>query len=210
LLPEIMIPLVGNIKELKVPDRHRPPRGDHAKVQKGGREASPDIKIGTMIEVPRAALTAAEIAAEADFFSFGTNDLTQMTFGFSRDDIGQPSTKDYLDKKIFTDDPFADPRPDGRRPAHGHGRQRRGRKTRKDLKMRHLRRARRRRGLGQVLLPRRPQLRVGQPLPRPRGAARGGPGGHRGEVRQELLVEITVPSNGERAPARARSPFYFL
>ena len=63
-------------------------------------------KVGTMIEVPRAALTADEIAAEAEFFSFGTNDLTQMTFGFSRDDAGK-FLEDYYEKKIFESDPFA-------------------------------------------------------------------------------------------------------
>ena len=64
------------------------------------------FKIGTMIEIPRAAITADEIATEAEFFSFGTNDLTQMTFGFSRDDAGK-FLKDYYDKKIYESDPFA-------------------------------------------------------------------------------------------------------
>ena len=84
MVPEIMIPLVGEVKELKY------------------------VKylVGTMIEIPRAALTADEIAKQADFFSFGTNDLTQMTFGFSRDDAGK-FLGAYYDKKIYESDPFA-------------------------------------------------------------------------------------------------------
>jgi pyruvate, orthophosphate dikinase len=102
VVPEIMIPLVGNIKELK---------DQTALVRKVAEETMKEygVKVqyllGTMIEVPRAALTAGEIAGDAEFFSFGTNDLTQMTLGFSRDDAGK-FTKVYLDKKIFTDDPF--------------------------------------------------------------------------------------------------------
>jgi len=103
-LPEIMIPLVGTKKELSVL------RGEVeatiAKV-KEEQDYKPrlDIKIGTMIEIPRAALTADEIAADADFFSFGTNDLTQMTFGYSRDDIGT-FLPDYLAREILPGDPF--------------------------------------------------------------------------------------------------------
>jgi len=102
VLPEIMIPLIGNVKELK--DQTAIVRRVADEVQK---EYKVKVKylLGTMIEVPRAALTAEEIAQEAEFFSFGTNDLTQMTLGFSRDDAGK-FTKVYLDKKIFTDDPF--------------------------------------------------------------------------------------------------------
>jgi pyruvate, orthophosphate dikinase len=103
VLPEIMIPLVGNVKELK--DQTAIVRRVADEVAK---ETGVKVKylLGTMIEVPRAALTADEIAQEAEFFSFGTNDLTQMTLGFSRDDAGN-FTKVYLDKKIFQDDPFA-------------------------------------------------------------------------------------------------------
>lgn len=103
-LPEIMIPLVGTKKELAVL------RGEVeatiAKV-KEEQDYKPrlDIKIGTMIEIPRAALTANEIAESADFFSFGTNDLTQMTFGYSRDDIGT-FLPDYLAREILPGDPF--------------------------------------------------------------------------------------------------------
>ena len=100
---EIMIPLVGEIKELKyVKDIVVRVADEIIKA------ANSDIKykVGTMIEIPRAALTADEIAKEAEFFSFGTNDLTQMTFGFSRDDAGQ-FLGDYYDKKIYESDPFA-------------------------------------------------------------------------------------------------------
>ena len=80
-------------------------------------------QVGTMIEIPRAALTADEIAKEAEFFSFGTNDLTQMTFGFSRDDAGK-FLGAYYDKKIYESDPFATPGPGRRRQAGQDGRRR--------------------------------------------------------------------------------------
>lgn len=128
--PEIMIPLVGDVKELKyVKDI----------VVKVADEiiAKSDVKIeymvGTMIEIPRAALLADEIATEAEFFSFGTNDLTQMTFGFSRDDAGS-FLSHYYDKKIFENDPFA------RLDQNGVGKlvemaARLGKKTRPDIKL---------------------------------------------------------------------------
>ncbi len=102
VVPEIMIPLVGNVKELK--DQTAIVRTVAEEVKKATGVAVKYL-LGTMIEVPRAALTANEIATEAEFFSFGTNDLTQMTLGFSRDDAGK-FTKVYLDKKILADDPF--------------------------------------------------------------------------------------------------------
>jgi pyruvate,orthophosphate dikinase len=102
VVPEIMIPLVGNIKELKDQTALVRRVADETMKEYGVKV---QYLLGTMIEVPRAALTAGEIAGEAEFFSFGTNDLTQMTLGFSRDDAGK-FTKVYLDKKIFTDDPF--------------------------------------------------------------------------------------------------------
>ncbi len=100
--PEIMIPLVGEIKELKYVKDIVTRTAD-----KVIKEAGVELKyhVGTMIEIPRAALTADEIAKEAEFFSFGTNDLTQMTFGFSRDDAGK-FLGDYYDKKIYESDPF--------------------------------------------------------------------------------------------------------
>src|SRR4029077_10849475 len=102
VVPEIMIPLVGNINELK-DQKDVIVRVADEVIQEYGVKLQ--YMVGTMIEVPRAAITADEIAAEADFFSFGTNDLTQMTLGFSRDDAGK-FIKVYLDKKIFKDDPF--------------------------------------------------------------------------------------------------------
>ncbi|MGN0552081.1 MAG: putative PEP-binding protein, partial [Oscillospiraceae bacterium] len=101
--PEIMIPLVGEVKELKFVKDIVVKTAD-AEIA----AANSDLKyeVGTMIEIPRAALTADDIAKEADFFCFGTNDLTQMTFGFSRDDAGK-FLNAYYDTKIFENDPFA-------------------------------------------------------------------------------------------------------
>ncbi|MBE5878864.1 MAG: pyruvate, phosphate dikinase [Lachnospiraceae bacterium] len=101
--PEIMIPLVCEIKELKVVKKMVVETAD-AEIAAAG--IALEYEVGTMIEIPRAALTADEIAAEADFFCFGTNDLTQMTFGFSRDDAGK-FLDAYYDSKIFENDPFA-------------------------------------------------------------------------------------------------------
>jgi len=101
--PEIMIPLVGDIKELKFVKKVVVETAD-AEIAAAG--AKLDYEVGTMIEIPRAALTADDIAKEADFFCFGTNDLTQMTYGFSRDDAGK-FLNAYYDTKIFENDPFA-------------------------------------------------------------------------------------------------------
>ena len=103
VVPEIMIPLVGEIKELKYVKDVVVQTADEI-IKHAGVKL--DYLVGTMIEIPRAALTADEIAKEAEFFSFGTNDLTQMTFGFSRDDAGK-FLADYYEKKIFANDPFA-------------------------------------------------------------------------------------------------------
>ena len=101
--PEIMIPLVGDVKELAFVKKIVVATAD-AEIKAAGIDLK--YEVGTMIEIPRAALTADEIAKEAEFFCFGTNDLTQMTFGFSRDDAGKflPS---YYDTKIYENDPFA-------------------------------------------------------------------------------------------------------
>ena len=101
--PEIMIPLTGEVKELKYVKNVVVATAD-AEIAAAGVEL--EYEVGTMIEIPRACLTADEIAKEADFFCFGTNDLTQMTFGFSRDDAGK-FLDAYYDKKIFENDPFA-------------------------------------------------------------------------------------------------------
>ncbi len=103
IVPEIMIPLVGDIKELKYVKNDVVATAD-AEIADAGIELK--YEVGTMIEIPRAALTADVIAAEAEFFCFGTNDLTQMTYGFSRDDAGK-FLDAYYDAKIFENDPFA-------------------------------------------------------------------------------------------------------
>ena len=103
IVPEIMIPLICDVKELKYVKSVVVESADEIIAAAGA-----DIKyeVGTMIEIPRAALTADDIAKEADFFCFGTNDLTQMTYGFSRDDAGK-FLDAYYDAKIFENDPFA-------------------------------------------------------------------------------------------------------
>ena len=103
IVPEIMVPLVGEVKELKFVKDIIVETAEQVKKEKG---SSMEYHIGTMIEIPRAALTAEEIAKEAEFFSFGTNDLTQMTFGFSRDDAGK-FLSSYYENKIYEQDPFA-------------------------------------------------------------------------------------------------------
>ena len=103
IVPEIMIPLVGDIKELKYVKKFVVETAD-AEIAAAGMDLK--YEVGTMIEIPRACITADEIATEADFFCFGTNDLTQMGFGFSRDDAGK-FLNAYYDAKIFENDPFA-------------------------------------------------------------------------------------------------------
>ena len=103
IVPEIMIPLVGEVKELKYVKDIIVKAADEEIANAG---VTMKYEVGTMIEIPRAALTADEIAKEAEFFSFGTNDLTQMTFGFSRDDAGK-FLGSYYEKKIYESDPFA-------------------------------------------------------------------------------------------------------
>ena len=103
ITPEIMIPLVGEVKELKYVKDIVVETAEKVKAEKN---SNMEYHIGTMIEIPRAALTADEIAKEAEFFSFGTNDLTQMTFGFSRDDAGK-FLNSYYETKIYEQDPFA-------------------------------------------------------------------------------------------------------
>jgi pyruvate, orthophosphate dikinase len=130
VIPEIMIPLVGHVKELRdqkaVVDRV-------AAATMKARGVTVKYLVGTMIEVPRGAMTADQIAQDAQFFSFGTNDLTQLTFGFSRDDVGK-FLKIYQDKKILDKDPFASIDVDGVGAIVMIGVQR-GRQTRPDLKI---------------------------------------------------------------------------
>ena len=103
IVPEIMIPLVGDVKELQYVKKVVTDTADECIASSNVKLT---YKVGTMIEIPRAAITADEIAKEAEFFSFGTNDLTQMTFGFSRDDAGK-FLESYYEKKIYESDPFA-------------------------------------------------------------------------------------------------------
>jgi pyruvate,orthophosphate dikinase len=103
VVPEIMIPLVGDVNELRYVKNVVVKTADEI-IAKAGIKL--DYHVGTMIEIPRAALLADDIAKEAEFFSFGTNDLTQMTYGFSRDDAGK-FLNDYYAKKVFETDPFA-------------------------------------------------------------------------------------------------------
>jgi pyruvate,orthophosphate dikinase len=103
LVPEIMIPLVGELKELQYVKSVITETADRIIAESG---VALKYMVGTMIEIPRAAITADEIAKEAEFFSFGTNDMTQMTFGFSRDDAGS-FLNSYYEKKIYENDPFA-------------------------------------------------------------------------------------------------------
>jgi pyruvate, orthophosphate dikinase len=103
IVPEIMIPLIGEVKELKYVKDIVVATATKVMEEKG---VTIDYYVGTMIEIPRACLTADSIAKEAEFFSFGTNDLTQMTFGFSRDDAAK-FLKDYYEKKVYEQDPFA-------------------------------------------------------------------------------------------------------
>jgi len=130
ITPEIMIPLVGHVKELRDQKAIVDRVAEAVMAEQGVRVK---YLVGTMIEVPRGAMTADQVAAEAQFFSFGTNDLTQLTFGFSRDDIGK-FLRIYQDKKILDKDPFATFDVDGVGPMVRTAVEL-GRKTRPDLKL---------------------------------------------------------------------------
>ena len=130
IVPEIMLPLIGDLKELKYVKKLVTDTADRILAEEG---VDMDYHVGTMVEVPRAALKAGELAEEAEFFSFGTNDLTQLTFGFSRDDAGK-FLPEYYSAKIYENDPFA------RLDQTGVGElisiaSERGRKTRPDIKL---------------------------------------------------------------------------
>ncbi len=174
--PEIMIPLVGSAVGAA---------GDAADVEAVAREVvagssvAIDYTVGTMIELPRAALTADQIAAQADFFSFGTNDLTQTTFGLSRDDAGS-FLPHYVEHGSAAEGPVRHPRSRRRRRA-GADRGREGPRREARPQARHLRRARRRPGLDRVLRGGRPRLRVLLAFPgadRPPGRSPSGAGPH--------------------------------
>ena len=181
-IAKIMIPLVGHVNELTRTTRacSRPRR--KAVEAKAGVEV--DYKFGTMIEVPRGALTADEIAQDAEFFSFGTNDLTQMTFGYSRDDAEGGFLLKYVEDGILPVNPFQtldDAVAGLMKIAVDKGR---GHAPRP--RARHLRRARRRPGVDLQVRGDRPRLRVVLAVPRPGRAAGRGPGRarQRGRTRQ--------------------------
>ena len=196
--PEIMVPLVGAVQELETV------RAEAESVL-AEVDGAPPIRIGTMIEVPRAALTAGEIAHAAEFFSFGTNDLTQMTWGFSRDDVEGAFFGRYLELGIFAISPFEtiDPAGVGRliRIAVE-----RGRATRPGADRRRLRRTRRRPGLGALLPPRRPGLRVLLAVP---GAGRPAGGRPRSRAppahRPPTAAEGSIHLDGGAGPRRSWS-----
>ena len=189
VVPEIMIPLVGHVKEL---------RDQKAIVDRVAAETMKaqgvTIKylVGTMIEVPRGAMTADQVAQEAQFFSFGTNDLTQMTFGFSRDDVGK-FLRIYQDKKILEKDPFASIDVEGVGALVRTGVQL-GRQDEARSEARHLRRARRRPGVDPLLREDRPRLRQRLAVPDSGGAPRRRAGGAVGQGRR--LTTIYVHRNG--------------
>ena len=174
--PEIMIPLVGDVNELKL---------QKDVVDRVAAEVfascgmSVTYTVGTMIEIPRAALTADEIATVAEFFSFGTNDLTQTTFGMSRDDAGK-ILRLYVERDVLAYDPFQRLDESGRGQAH-ENRGRAGQEGEAEAQGGHLRRARRRAALGQVLPQAGPRLRKLLALPGHGGPPGRGTGRDRGE-----------------------------
>ena len=211
-MPEIMIPLVGTPKELEITATPRSIKVAEEVFAETGHQGR--VHVGTMIEMPRAALTADEIAENAEFFSFGTNDLTQMTFGFSRDDVSRflPTTSK---QDILPNDPFQLARHRRRGPAGAHGRRARAAATKNGAQVRHLRRARRRPGVDRVLPQGRPGLRELLPVPRADRAPRRRAGGARRGERPDGLggagavglrrpVSSLTRSPGLRRPTRQR------
>ena len=189
VVPEIMIPLVGDVRELR--DQKAIVDRVCAEVMK---EKGIKIKylVGTMIEVPRGALTADEVAKEAEFFSFGTNDLTQMAFGFSRDDVGK-FLRVYQDKKILEQGSVCDLRRRRHRPAGRHRREE-GPRDAQGPQARHLRRARRRSVVGALLPQGGPRLRELLAVPRAGGAP--GRGAGRTERQGRRLIRYFVHRGG--------------
>ena len=208
---EIMIPLVGFEEELK---RMRALTVETADAVLKERGVAIDYTVGTMIEVPRAALTADEIARQADFFSFGTNDLTQMTLGFSRDDAEGKFLTHYLKHRPSQEQPLREARPDRGGPAGRHGRAE-GALGQARAQDGHLRRARRRADEREVLPSHRAQLRELQPVPGaagPAGGRAGGAGREGGEARRateqarELGALPDGPAGGAGGAARGGQP----
>ena len=199
-LPEIMIPLVGHVNELR--ETRAILEAEVARiVETSGQQV--DYKFGTMIEVPRGALTADEIAEHAEFFSFGTNDLTQMAFGYSRDDAEGKFLMQYVDRKILPENPFQVLDVAGigqlvriaRREGSGH---------QAGSEDRHLRRARWRPAEHRLLPRGRPELRELLAVPGSGGAAGGGAGRarHDGDARQVTPSRRPRCRSG-RTPGRA-------
>ena len=197
--PEIMIPLVGIKAGARRPGA--PSCATSAREVFAEQGIEVDYLVGTMIEIPRAALTADKIAETAEFFSFGTNDLTQMTFGVSRDDAGK-FLPQYLRQEIWPADPFATLDQEGVGQLVEIGIER-GRSHARRPQGRHLRRARRRPGDRQVLPPRRDELRELLALPPARRPPRRRPGGHRGPAASS---SSRSKRGGARAVAALRRP----
>ena len=186
--PEIMIPLTWHLKEMANQAAIVRRVAEEVFAEK---EQKVDYLVGTMIELPRACLVADEIAKEAEFFSFGTNDLTQTTFGFSRDDINK-FLPTYLAEGILKQDPFAVLDREGVGQLVKIGGRERSRDS-SDHQDRNLRRARRRTVVGRVLCAAWLHLRVVLTLPRAHGAAGGGTGGrHRGVEDRGREDEIAI------------------
>ena len=196
VVPEIMIPLVGLVKELR--DQKAIVDRVAAEVMK---EQGVKIKylVGTMIEVPRGALTADQIAAEAQFFSFGTNDLTQMTFGFSRDDVGK-FLRVYQDKKILDKDPFATIDTEGVGAVVRMGVEK-GPQGAAGPEARHLRRARRRPGVDPLLRVGEARLRERVALPHSRSRASRR---RRRRWRSRSAIDCATTSTATAGPSRSR------
>ena len=205
VIPEVMIPLIGGVKELEDQKAIVKRVADEVLAKAGLKDQQ--YMIGTMIEIPRAALTADQVATEAEFFSFGTNDLTQTTMGLSRDDYTKFS-KDYEDKKIFKADPFAVLDQEGVGQADQDGR-REGPQDQSGPRNRHLRRARRRAELGGVLLPRRHGLRVLLPVPcADRAPGRRSGRHHQGRQERSDADSVVIDSNSVTKGAASAAPFF--
>ena len=191
------MPLVGSVRELQLVREE----AERVLAEVSASSGVPlDVPIGCMIELPRAALTAHRIAEEADFFSFGTNDLTQTTWGFSRDDVERAFFADYLQNGVLTISPFETLDADGvgalvRAGVEG------GRSTKPGLHLGRLRRARGRPGVDPLLPRRRPGLRVVLAVPRPDRPAGGG---SRGGVSRCVSPGVTRAPCPSRRGARVR------
>ena len=186
-----MIPLVGHVNELSATRALLEAEAEAVREAAGGIEV--DYKFGTMIEVPRGALTADEIARDADFFSFGTNDLTQMTFGYSRDDAEGGFLLKYVEDGILPVNPFQtlDDAVAGLMKMAVD----KGRATQARPRARDLRRARRRPGVDPQVRADRARLRVLLAVPRPGRPPRGRPGrAHRGRRARQVARPASAPA----------------